>query len=96
MTALTDVVNNLKASLDNNMISTLVLLDHSKTFDKVDYFILLKKFSASQKQLTDYYVHISQVDLRLYFIMEHILKVLMLIKVSPTGLSAWIPIILLI
>ena len=43
MTALTDVVENLRADLDNNMIFVLVLLDHSKAFDTVDHSILLKK-----------------------------------------------------
>ena len=41
--ALTDVVENLRAELDNNMICILVLLDHSKAFDTVDHSILLKK-----------------------------------------------------
>ena len=40
---LTDVVENLRADLDNNMIFISVLLDHSKNFVKVDHFILLKK-----------------------------------------------------
>ena len=36
-------LQNLRASLDNNMISILVLLDHSKAFNAVDHFILLRK-----------------------------------------------------
>ena len=43
MTALTDVVENLRADLDNNMTSILVSLDHSKAFDTVNHSILLKK-----------------------------------------------------
>ena len=43
MTALTDVLENLRADHDNNMICILVLLDHSKAFDTVDHSILLKK-----------------------------------------------------
>ena len=43
MTALTDVMENLRADLDNNMISILVLLDHSKAFDTIDHSMLLKK-----------------------------------------------------
>ena len=43
MTALTDVVENLRADLDNNMICILVLLDHSKAFDTVDHSILLEE-----------------------------------------------------
>ena len=43
MAALTDVVENLRADLDNNMICVLVLLDHSKSFDTVIQSILLKK-----------------------------------------------------
>lgn len=37
ITALTDVINNIRANLDNNDISFLVLLDHSKAFDCVDH-----------------------------------------------------------
>ena len=43
MTALTDVVENLRADLDNNLICILVLLDHSKAFETVEHSILLKK-----------------------------------------------------
>ena len=43
MTELTDVIENLRADLDNNMICILVLLDHSKVCDTVDHYILLKK-----------------------------------------------------
>ena len=42
ITALTDVMENIRADLDNNMISILVLLDHSKAFVTVDHSILLK------------------------------------------------------
>ena len=42
-TVLTDIVENLRADLDNNMICILVLLDHSKAFDTVYHSILLKK-----------------------------------------------------
>ena len=34
MTALTDVVDNLRADLDNNIICILVSLDYSKAYDK--------------------------------------------------------------
>ena len=82
MTALTDVMENLRADLDNNMICILVLLVH----DTVDHSIFKKKnwinFSASRKQLVEYYVHILQVDLRLFLILEHVLKALMLIGAS--------------
>ena len=60
MTALTDVVENLRAVPDNNMICILILLDHSKVL---------------------------QVDLRLFLIMEHVLKALMLKEVSHSDQS---------
>ena len=43
ITALTDVVENLRTNLDKGMVSFLVLLDHSKAFDTVDHDILLTK-----------------------------------------------------
>lgn len=43
VTALSDVVENLRVKLDDNMVSFLVLLDHSKAFDTVDHTILITK-----------------------------------------------------
>lgn len=42
-TALTEVIENIRSDLDNNMISFLVLLDHSKAFDSVNHLILTTK-----------------------------------------------------
>lgn len=42
-TALLKVSEDLRANLDNNMISFLVLLDHSKAFDSVDHNMLCLK-----------------------------------------------------
>ena len=42
-TALVDVVDDLRLKLDENYIAFLVLLDHTKAFNTVDYKILLKK-----------------------------------------------------
>lgn len=43
ITALTDVVENIRSKMDENMASLLVLLDHSKAFDTVNHDILLTK-----------------------------------------------------
>lgn len=42
-TALLKVSEDIRADLDNNMVSILVLLDHSKAFDTVDHNILCLK-----------------------------------------------------
>lgn len=62
ITALTDVVEDLRSKLDNNMVSFLTLLDHSKAFDTVNHSILLKKlekffyFSSSACNLLSSYL----------------------------------------
>lgn len=43
ITALSDVIENLRSDLDKSMVSFLILLDHSKAFDTVDHSILTKK-----------------------------------------------------
>lgn len=43
VTALLDVTEDLRARMDDNMVSFLVLLDHSKAFDNVSHPILLTK-----------------------------------------------------
>lgn len=43
ITALTDVVEDLRSSLEENMVSFLVLLDHSKAFDTVNHNNLIIK-----------------------------------------------------
>lgn len=43
ITALTDVVENIRSNMDENRASFLVLLDHSKAFDTVNHEILLTK-----------------------------------------------------
>ncbi|XP_075150912.1 uncharacterized protein LOC142225021 [Haematobia irritans] len=43
ITALTDVVETIRAGLDNNEIGFLILLDHSKAFDSVCHTILTEK-----------------------------------------------------
>ncbi|XP_059217457.1 uncharacterized protein LOC131994675 [Stomoxys calcitrans] len=42
-TVLIDVVEELRQNMDNNMVSFLVLLDHSKAFDTVNHDILISK-----------------------------------------------------
>lgn len=42
-TVLIDVIENLRQSMDNGMISFLLLLDHSKAFDTVNHNILVLK-----------------------------------------------------
>ena len=69
------------------MICILDLLDHSKAFDTVENW---KNFSDSRKQLEDYYVHILQVDLKLFLILEYVLKALILIEVSHRA-QCWDP-----
>ena len=97
MAALTNVVNNLKANLDNNMISTLVLLDYSKTFDTVDYFIVLKKIFCFSE--TGYRLLRSNLTGRSQIVFyngtySESLDVNRF--VPPTRLSAWTSIMLLI
>lgn len=43
ITALVDVVEDIRSRIDKNMAAFLILLDHSKAFDTVDYGILLTK-----------------------------------------------------
>lgn len=63
ITVLTDVVEELRCKLDNDMVSFLVLLDHSKAFDTVEYPILLTKlrkffsFSSTACKLISSYLH---------------------------------------
>lgn len=45
VTALTDVVEDIRGNLDTGKISMLVLLDHSKAFDTVDHSLLCLKLS---------------------------------------------------
>ncbi|XP_075150647.1 uncharacterized protein LOC142224746 [Haematobia irritans] len=45
LTALVDVSESLRYSLDNNEVSVLILLDHSKAFDSVHYPTLCRKLS---------------------------------------------------
>ncbi|XP_075159642.1 uncharacterized protein LOC142232836 [Haematobia irritans] len=45
LTALVDVSESLRYSLDNNEVSVLILLDHSKSFDSVHYPTLCRKLS---------------------------------------------------
>lgn len=44
-TALTDVVEKIRSDLDNNRITFLVLLDHSKAFDTVEHNVLSLKLA---------------------------------------------------
>lgn len=61
-TVLIDVVEELRSKLDNDMVSFLVLLDHSKAFDTVDHLTLLTKlqklfnFSITAKKLVSNYL----------------------------------------
>lgn len=43
VTALVDVIEDVRAKLDDNMVSFLILLDHSKAFDTIDHSIMIKK-----------------------------------------------------
>lgn len=45
ITALTDITEDIRQSFEKNMVSFLVLLDHSKAFDTVNHTILLTKLS---------------------------------------------------
>lgn len=62
ITALVDVAEDLRSKTDKNMISILVLLDHSKAFDTVDHHILCHKlrnvfnFSSSAVKLIRSYL----------------------------------------
>lgn len=63
ITALTDVTNCIRHNMDNNEITLLVLLDHSKAFDCVDHDILCSKlhsqfnFSTTAVKLLSTYLH---------------------------------------
>lgn len=70
ITALLDVVEDLRQKLDDKMVSFLVLLDHSKAFDTVDHKILnskLKKYfnfsETACKLILSYLSHRSQVTM---------------------------------
>lgn len=62
LTALTDVVEEIRGNLDQNKVSFLVLLDHSKAFDTVEHQILsfklkkMFKFSPSAVRLISSYL----------------------------------------
>lgn len=62
ITALVDVVEDLRSALDDRNVSILVLLDHSKAFDTIDHSILTFKlrnffhFSASSARLIQSYI----------------------------------------
>lgn len=62
ITALVDVVEDIRRDIDSGYISFLVLLDHSKAFDTVDYNILchklkyLFKFSNNATRLISSYL----------------------------------------
>lgn len=43
LTALTDVIEEIRSRIDYGHVSLLALLDHSKAFDTVDHIILLQK-----------------------------------------------------
>lgn len=45
-TALIDVVENIRRNINDNHVSFLVLLDHSKAFDSVDHTILASKLTT--------------------------------------------------
>lgn len=44
-TALTEVIENIRGSLDDNKVAILILLDHSKAFDTVEHQMLIKKLA---------------------------------------------------
>ena len=46
ITALINVVDNLRLKLDDNCIAFLVLLNHTKAFDPVDHKVLLRKLQT--------------------------------------------------
>ena len=61
MTALTNVVENLRADLDNNMVWILDLLDHSKACDLKKLFCfsetacrLLRSYLTGRSQIVSY------------------------------------------
>ncbi|XP_075150937.1 uncharacterized protein LOC142225047 [Haematobia irritans] len=59
ITALLGVVEEIRQKLDSNMVSFLVLLDHSKAFDTVDHNILLTKLRV--------YFHFSETACKLIY-----------------------------
>ncbi|XP_075150444.1 uncharacterized protein LOC142224546 [Haematobia irritans] len=53
LTALVDVSESLRYSLDNNEVSVLILLDHSKAFDSVHYpTLLIASYLKDRQQFT--------------------------------------------
>lgn len=48
VSALIDVTEELRSKIDKNMISFLILLDHSKAFDTVDHSVLCLKLQRMQ------------------------------------------------
>ena len=62
ITALVDVSENIRQTLQNDDVNFLVLLDHSKAFDTVDHNMLIRKlkfnfrFSKISARLTHSYL----------------------------------------
>lgn len=68
VTALIDVTEYIRETLDENMVSFLVLLDHSKAFDNVNHKILITKLNklfnfsnSASKLISNYLANRSQI-----------------------------------